>query len=60
MQALSTAQQLVHGLVVAHFKQNVDTLAVLKEMLEVDNIGVMQTPVNLNLAHQLLLGSGLG
>ena len=44
----------------AEFEQNVDVLAVLKEMLEVAHVGVLDTPVDFDLAHQLLLRPALG
>ena len=60
MKSLPPLQQLVHALVRAEFEQDVDILTVFKEVLEVADVGVLNTAMNLDLAHQLLLRSTLG
>ena len=46
-------------MILAQLKQDVDVLAVLEEMLKVANVRVLDAPVDLDLAHKLLLGSTL-
>lgn len=60
VQSLPPAQEFVEGLVVAELQQDVHVLSVLEEVLEPHDVVVVQTPVDLNLRHELLLGSGLG
>ena len=60
MQALSTSQKFIERLVLAQFKQDVYIFSVLKEMLEAHNMIVMQTTVDLDLRHQLLLCARFG
>lgn len=60
MQALSTSQKLVERLVLAQFKQDVYIFSILKEMLKAHNVIVMQTTVDLDLRHELLLCARLG
>lgn len=60
MKALSAAQQLIQGLILAKLQQNINVFRILEEMLEPDNVIVMKTPVNLDLGHKLLLCAGLG
>jgi hypothetical protein len=59
MKSLSTSQQFVQRLVVAKFQQYVDVFSIFEEVLKPHDVVVMQTPVNLDLTHQLLLGSAL-
>ena len=59
MQSLPALQQLIHRLVVAEFKKDVHILTILEEVLEVAHMGVLDTAMNLDLTHQLLLSSTL-
>ena len=60
VEALAAAQQLVQRLVLAQLQEDVDVLGVLEEVLEADDVVLVQGSVNLDLTHQLLLGSSLG
>lgn len=60
MKALSAAQKLIQGLVLAKLQEDVDVFSVLKEVLEPDDVIVMEAAVDLNLTHELLLSSRLG
>ena len=60
MKSLAPLDQFVHALVLTQLKQYVHILAVFKEMLEQADMVVLDGPVNLDLTHQLLLGSALG
>lgn len=51
VQTLSAFEQLIHALVMAQFQQDVDVLGIFKEMLELANVLVFDTPVDLDLAH---------
>lgn len=55
MKALSATKQLIERLVLAELEQNVDVLCILEEMLEADDVVVMETAVDLDLTHELLL-----
>ena len=57
VQSSSPPQKFIQGLTLTEFQDNVDVLSILKEMLEADNVGVMERSVDLDLTHQLLLGS---
>ena len=46
-------------MILAQLKQDVDVLAVLEEVLEVANVRVLDTSVDLDLTHEFLLGSTL-
>jgi hypothetical protein len=59
VQALPSSQELIQRLVLAEFKQNVDVLSIFEEVLEAYDVVVVETPVNFDLGHQLLLGSRL-
>jgi len=59
VQTLAPLQQLVHALILTELKKNVHILAIFKEMLELTDIGVLDTPVDLDLTHELLLGTTL-
>lgn len=60
VQTLSSFEQFVHGLVLAKFQQDVNVLGILEEVLELTNMEVLDAAVDLDLAHQLLLGSTFG
>ena len=60
VQSLSSSQKLVERRRRAHFEQDVHVLGVFEEVLEADDILVMQTAMNLDLTHELLLGARLG
>jgi len=53
----SSPQKFVQSLTLAEFKDDVDIVSILEEMLEAHNVGMMEGSVDLNLTHQLLLGS---
>lgn len=59
MQSLSPLEQLVHTLVLTQFQQDVYVLGVFEEVLELTYVGVLDAPVDLDLAHELLLGTAL-
>ena len=54
---LASLQELVHTGVGAQLQENVNILTVFKEVLELADILILNTSVNFNLAHKLLLGS---
>jgi hypothetical protein len=57
MKPFSSFQKLVHTLVMAKLQQNVDIVAVLEKMHKLSHVGMFHGSMNLNLTHQLLLGS---
>lgn len=57
VQALPPLEQVVERLVLANLEQDVDILGVLKEVLELADLGVLQTSVDFDLRHQLLFGA---
>lgn len=57
VQALAPLQELVHALVLAELEQDVHILAVLEEVEELGDVGMLDRPVNFDLTHQLLLCS---
>ena len=59
MKPLSSSEQLIERLVLTQLKQNVDILSILKEVFKANNVVVMQTSVDLDLRHKLLLSSCL-
>ena len=54
MKALPSAQKFVEALILADLKQDIYVVAVLEEVLELDDVLVLDGPVNFNLTHQLL------
>ena len=60
MKPLSSSEQLIERLVLTQLKQNIDILSILKEVFKANNVVVMQTSVDLDLRHKLLLGTSLG
>ena len=59
VQTLTSSQKLIKGLVLAEFKEDVDVLSILKEVLEAYDVVLMKGSVNFDLRHQLLLGTSL-
>lgn len=59
VETFSPSEKFVHRLVLTQLQQHVDILCVLEEVLEEDDVGVLDGAVDLDLAHELLLGSGL-
>ena len=59
MKPLSSSEQLIERLVLTQLKQNVDILSILKEVFKANNVVVVQTSVDLDLRHKLLLSSCL-
>ena len=57
MKALPSAQKFVEALILADLKQDIYVFAVLEEVLELDDVLVLDGPVNFNLTHQLLFGT---
>jgi len=57
VQSLPPFEELIHALVMAKFEQNVNIVTILKEMHKLRYIDMLNRPMNLDLAHQLLLGS---
>ena len=60
VETLTTSEELIEGLVLTQLKQNVDILGVFEEVFEADNVVVMQTAMNFDFTHELLLGTRLG
>ena len=60
VQSLPSPKQLIQRLVLTEFKEDVHVLCVLEEMLESDNVVVMERSMDLDLGHELLLGTSLG
>ena len=60
VKALTATQQFVEGLVLAQLEQDVHILSVLEEVLEADDVVLVKGAMDLDLGHQLLLGSSLG
>lgn len=60
VEALSPAEKLIQRLILAKLEQDVDVLGVLEEVLEPHDVVVVETAVDLDLGHQLLLRAGLG
>jgi len=56
MKSLPSLEQLVHTLVMAELKQDINVVAVFKEMHELSNVGMFHRSMNLDLTHQLLFG----
>ena len=54
VKALPSAQKFVEALILADLKQDIYVVAVLEEVLELDDVLVLDGPVNFNLTHQLL------
>jgi hypothetical protein len=54
MKALPSAQKFVEALILAHLQQDIYVIAVLEEVLELDDVLVLDGPVDFNLTHQLL------
>ena len=54
VKALPSAQKFVEALILADLKQDIHVVAVLEEVLELDDVLVLDGPVNFNLTHQLL------
>lgn len=51
VKALTAAQQLVQGLVLAQLQEDVDVLCVLKEVFEAYDVVLVKRAVNLDLTH---------
>lgn len=51
VQALTPLKKLVHACVLAKLEQDVDIFAVFKKVLEMANVVVLDTPMNLDLTH---------
>ena len=59
VQALSATEQFIQRLVLTELKQDVHVLSVFKEVLEAYDVVLVQRSVDLDLRHELLLGSSL-
>lgn len=57
VQSLAPLQELIETVVRAQFKQNVNIVDVFEEVNKLCYVGMLNRPVNLDLAHQLLFGS---
>ena len=51
MKTLPSAQKFVEALIWADLKQDIYVVAVLEEVLELDDVLVLDGPVNFNLTH---------
>mmetsp|Transcript_23065 Transcript_23065/g.30686 ORF Transcript_23065/g.30686 Transcript_23065/m.30686 type:complete len:116 (-) Transcript_23065:289-636(-) len=59
VESLSALQQLIHRLVLAKLQQDVHILTIFEKVLEVAHMRVLDTAMNLDLTHELLLGPTL-
>ena len=57
VEALTPFEELVHALILAKLEEDVYVLAVLEEVLEVAHVVMLDTSMNLDLAHELLFGA---
>ena len=60
VKAFASAKELVQALVLTQLKEDVHVLGVLEEVFEANDVVVVQTAVDLDLRHKLLLGPALG
>jgi hypothetical protein len=60
VEPLPPFEQVVERLVLADFEENVNVLCIFEKVIELANMLVLQTPVDFDFAHQLLLGATLG
>jgi len=54
VKALPSAQKFVEALILAHLQQDIYVIAVLEEVLKLNDVLVLDGPVDFNLTHQLL------
>jgi translation initiation factor 2 beta subunit (eIF-2beta)/eIF-5 len=57
VKALSAAQKFIQSLILAELQQYIDIFCVLEEVLEPHYVVLVQATVDLDLRHQLLLGT---
>lgn len=57
MKSLPPLEQLVHTLVMAKLQQNINVVAIFEKMHKLSNVDMFHRSMNLDLTHQLLLGS---
>lgn len=60
MEALTSAKKLVQALVLTQFQEDVDVFSIFEEVLEAYDVVVVQTAVDFDFRHKLLLGPALG
>jgi hypothetical protein len=59
VKAFASAKEFVQALVLTQLKEDVHVLGVLEEVFEADDVVVVQTAVDLDLRHKLLLSPAL-
>ena len=59
MKTLSSSQKFIQTLILTQLEQNVDIISIFKEMLELNNVLMLNGPVNFDLTHKLLFCSTL-
>jgi translation initiation factor 2 beta subunit (eIF-2beta)/eIF-5 len=57
VKALSAAQKFIQSLILTELQQYIDIFSVLEEMLEPHNVVLVQATMDLDLRHELLLGT---
>jgi translation initiation factor 2 beta subunit (eIF-2beta)/eIF-5 len=57
VKALSAAQKFIQSLILAELQQYIDIFCVLEEVLEPHNVVLVQATMDLDLRHELLLGT---
>ena len=55
MKALSASQKFIQGLILTKFQEDVHVFSILKEVFEAYNMVVVETSMDLNFGHELLL-----
>jgi translation initiation factor 2 beta subunit (eIF-2beta)/eIF-5 len=57
VKALSAAQKFIQSLILAELQQYIDIFCVLEEVLEPHYVVLVQATMDLDLRHELLLGT---
>jgi translation initiation factor 2 beta subunit (eIF-2beta)/eIF-5 len=57
VKALSAAQKFIQSLILAELQQYIDIFCVLEEVLKPHNVVLVQATMDLDLRHELLLGT---
>ena len=60
VQSFTAFEQFVHTLVLAEFQKDIHTFTILEKVLEVTDVGMLDTPVNLDFTHKFLFGATFG
>ena len=54
MKTFSSSQKFIQTLILTQLEENIDIISVFKEMLELNNVLMLNGPVNFDLTHKLL------